>query len=550
MTNKWIKEDSTVNERDTIFVNGTVRTLHPETPTASAVLVHKGKVLAVGERADMRELAKSDFQEVDLAGSTLLPGFIESHNHFLMAGLQASQIDLHPSKCPSIKSVQRRLAMHASGRRPGQWIIGRGYDHAVFEEQRHITRYDIDDVVPDHPVILYHGTLKALVANSLALQMAGFDRGVEQVKGGEIQLGEDGQPTGVLFEIPAMTLVTQLIPPPSAAELRTALANARDLCLSRGITAIHDALIERPEEVEAYGSMIASGELPIRATLMLDPTLYAGEFLGLHGDLTTVYGVPENRLAAGPVKLFQDGRFQAHTAALTEGYYDEPSMHGTKVWDPDHLVAKVRHFHEQGLQVAIHANGDAAIDDVLDSFEEALAASPRSDHRHRIEHCQTARPDQLRRMARLSVGASMFINHLWQFGDRHINQYLGPERAATMNPLRTMTELGIPWGLHSDHPVTDINPLLSIWLAVNRRTSSGAAIGTDENVSVEKALRGFGPDAAWLGFQENVIGTIKPGFAADFVALSADPTENPESIKDINVRATIFDGEVVYVTPE
>src|SRR5690606_12262130 len=139
--------------------------------------------------------------------------------------------------------------------------------------------------------------------------------------------------------------------------------------------------------------------------------------------------------------------------------------------------------------------------DILDGYEAALEAHPRNDHRHRIEHCQTARQDQLERMARLGVTSSVFINHLWQFGDRHLSRFLGPDRANRMEPLASMTKLGIRWGLHSDCPVTEVNPLRGIWLAVNRKTSGGQPIGDDEKVSVEQALRGFGPDAAYLGFQ-------------------------------------------------
>jgi hypothetical protein len=209
----------------------------------------------------------------------------------------------------------------------------------------------------------------------------------------------------------------------------------------------------------------------------------------------------------------------------------------------------VLQHHRADRQIAIHGNGDAAIDDILDAYEAALADRPRENHRHRIEHCQTARQDQLERMARLGVTSSVFANHLWYFGDRHLSRFLGPERAERMEPLASMTRLGIRWGLHSDCPVTEVNPLLGIWLAVNRRTSGGQPIGESEKVSVEQALRGFGPDAAYLGFQENQLGTIAPGFMADFVVLSGDPVADPEGIKDLRVQGTVIDGELVHQEP-
>jgi predicted amidohydrolase YtcJ len=152
-------------------------------------------------------------------------------------------------------------------------------------------------------------------------------------------------------------------------------------------------------------------------------------------------------------------------------------------------------------------------------------------------------------MARLGIVSSVFANHLWYFGDRHLSRFLGPERATRMEPLASMTALGIRWGLHSDCPVTEVNPLLGIWLAVNRRTSGGQPIGESEKVSVEQALKGFGPDAAFIGFQEQQLGTIAPGYFADFVVLSGDPVADPEAIKDLQIRATVIGGEIVHEVP-
>ena len=261
------------------------------------------------------------------------------------------------------------------------------------------------------------------------------------------------------------------------------------------------------------------------------------------------YGLPAGRLVAGPVKYFQDGAIQAYTASLTEPYFDAPDEYGVKIYDPADLSEMILKHHKAGLQIAIHGNGDSAIDDILNGYEAALEAYPRDDHRHRIEHCQTARHDQLERMARLGVVSSVFINHLWQFGDRHLSRFLGPERANRMEPLASMTRLGITWGLHSDCPVTEVNPLRGIWLAVNRLTSGGQPIGEDEKVSVEQALRGFGPDAAYLGFQEDHLGTIAPGYLADFAIIAEDPVAVPDRIKDIEVLATVIDGEIVSERP-
>jgi predicted amidohydrolase YtcJ len=533
---------------DLVFVNGLVRTLDPARPTADAVLVRDGRVALVGDLADVRAAAGSA-RQVDLGGATLLPGFIESHNHFMDCGQAFAQVDCRGDKIGSIAELQRVLRERADQTPKGGWVLGRGYDQTLLAEDRHPTRADLDEASPDHPIIIWHISYHGLVANSAALRLAGVDRNTADVPGGEILRDEHGEPNGVFLESPAMELVSGLLGAPTVDTLRAGLRNSRDQFVPTGVSAVHDALIASREKVDAYAEAMLAGELPVRVYMMIAPELYDGELEGQSGDIGLSYGLPAGRLVAGPVKFFQDGAIQAYTAALTEPYYDAPDRYGVKIYEPAELTDLVGRHHAAGRQIAIHGNGDSAIDDILDAYEAALAAHPRPDHRHRIEHCQTARQDQLERMARLGVVSSVFANHLWYFGDRHLSRFLGPDRAKRMEPLASMTALGIRWGLHSDCPVTEVNPLLGLWLAVNRQTSGGQSIGDSEKVSVEQALRGFGPDAAFLGFQEQRLGMIAPGYFADFVVLGGDPVAEPERIKDIVVHATVIGGEMVHEAP-
>ena len=536
---------------DVLFANGLVRTLAdaPAPETAEAVLVRNGTVQSVGAYEILRERAGGDAREIDLAGATLLPGFVESHNHFLSSGQAFAQVDLRGSVCGSIPEMQRLLGERVAATPADEWVIGRGYDQTLLAENRHPTRHDLDAASTDHPIVIFHISYHGLVANSLALQRAGVDANTADQPGGEILRDEHGAPSGVLLESPAMSLVSGIMPEATVDGMRASLGLARDQFMPRGVSTVHDALIRTRDEIDAYAAAMSAGELPMRAYLMIAPELYDGELEGQSGDLGLSYGLPPNRLVAGPVKFFQDGAIQAYTAALTQPYFDEPERYGVKIYEPAALAEMVRNHHLAGRQIAIHGNGDAAIDDILDAYEAALTERPREDHRHRIEHCQTARQDQLERMARLGVVSSVFANHLWYFGDRHLSRFLGPERAERMEPLASMAQLGIRWGLHSDCPVTEVNPLLGIWLAVNRRTSGGQPIGEAEKVSVEQALRGFGPDAAFLGFQEGNLGQIAPGFHADFVVVSGDPVADAESIKDLSIVATVIDGDVTYQEP-
>lgn len=534
---------------NTLFANGLVQTLDQAGTVAEAVLVADGRIVAVGSTADLRSQAPADTREVDLAGATLLPGFIESHNHFLSSGQAFAHVDVRGENCDSIAELQRLLGERVKETPAGNWVVGRGYDQTLLQENRHPTRYDLDAAVPDHPAVITHISYHGLVANSVALKMAGLDASSPDVAGGEILRDEHGEPNGVLLESPAMRLVLDLMPKSTVDRMRAGLGLARDQFMPMGISAVHDALIHSRDEIDAYAAAMSSGELPMRSYLMIHPDLYNGELEGQSGDLGASYGLPPNRLVAGPVKFFQDGAIQAYTASLTQPYFDQPDEYGVKIYDPADLAAMILEHHKAGRQIAIHGNGDSAIDDILDGYEAALEAHPRENHRHRIEHLQLARQDQIDRMARLGVVSSVFINHLWQFGDRHLSRFLGPERANRMEPLASLTRAGIKWGLHSDCPVTEVNPLRGIWLAVNRQTSGGQSIGVDEKVSVEQALRGFGPDAAYLGFQENILGTIAPGYLADFAIIAEDPVAVPETIKDIEVLATVIDGEIVVEKP-
>jgi len=533
---------------DIVFVNGLVRTLDDNRPTADAVLVRDGRVALVGDLDEVRAAAGAA-REVDLGGGTLMPGFIESHNHFMDAGQAFAQVDCRGSAVGSIAELQRALRERAMQTPAGEFVLGRGYDQTLLAEDRHPTRADLDEAAPDHPVIIWHISYHGLVANSEALRRAGIDRNTPDVPGGEILRDEHGEPTGVFLESPAMELVSGQLGAPTIDTLRAGLRNSRDQFVPTGVSAVHDALIATREKVDAYAQAMLAGELPVRVYMMIAPELYDGELEGQSGDLGPSYGLPAGRLIAGPVKFFQDGAIQAYTASLTQPYFDAPDRYGVKIYEPAELTEMVGRHHAAGRQIAIHGNGDSAIDDILDAYEAALTAHPRTNHRHRIEHCQTARQDQLERMARLGVVSSVFPNHLWYFGDRHLSHFLGPDRAKRMEPLASMTALGIRWGLHSDCPVTEVNPLLGIWLAVNRKTSGGQSIGESEKVGVEQALRGFGPDAAYLGFQEQQLGTIAPGYFADFVILSGDPAADPEGIKDLTVQATVIGGEVVHEAP-
>ncbi|HZO09941.1 MAG TPA: amidohydrolase family protein, partial [Myxococcota bacterium] len=289
-----------------------------------------------------------------------------------------------------------------------------------------------------------------------------------------------------------------------------------------------------------------AGLLPLR--LVVWPREEAAERI-LAGELAFDPPDPE-RVRRGAVKLLADGSIQGYTAYLREPYFvppgDDPGYRGWPRIAPEALAEQVLRFHRAGWQIAVHGNGDAAIDEILDAFEAAQRAFPRVDARHVLVHAQMARDDQLERMRRLGVVPSFFVLHVYYWGDRHREIFLGPQRAARISPLRSAEELGLRFTLHADTPVVPLEPLRILSAAVNRRTTSGAVLGPEQRIGVARALRAVTADAAWQHFAEASVGSLEPGKLADLVILSRSPLDDPAGVAEIRVLETIVGGKSVF----
>lgn len=533
---------ATRGDETVLFRNARVHTMDGRRPPAAALAVRGGRVLAVGAESAAARAAGRRARVVDLGGRAVLPGFVESHCHFLMTGLTLTQVDARTPPNTGIADVLTRVAEFARRLPRGHWILGWGYDDTLIAEQRALTRRDLDAVAPDHPVYIRHISGHLSYANGAALGLAGVGRGATSPAGGHIVLDEHGDPTGELHERPAQALVNRLVPPVEMPALRQALRDALPMFARVGVTSIHDALVGMAAglaDFHAYQAAVADGELPLRATLFPAYPL-AGQFM-FHS------GFGDDRLRLGPLKHIADGSIQGHTAALCDPYFDRPGLTGLQVLSDKELVDRYRDAHALGFQLATHGNGDAAIEAILDAYETVLAESPRADHRFRIEHCQMATEAQLDRMQRLGVLASFFAVHTYYWGDRHERLFLGPGRAHRIDPLGSALGRQIHFALHSDCPVTPVAPLMSVWSAVNRITREGRVIGPEQRIAVRDALRAFTLDAAYLAFEDGLKGSLAPGKVADFVVLDRDPLAVPaEEIRDIAVAQTVVGGEVVW----
>jgi hypothetical protein len=426
------------------------------------------------------------------------------------------------------------------------WIFGIGYDDTLLAEGRHPTRADLDRVSTAQPVVALHVSGHLAAVNSLALEKLGYDASTPDPEGGRIRRDASGAPDGVLEESAAES-ATRALASPGVADALRIVRRATEMYLAAGVTTAQNGF--------ATGAQLRA--LPWIARLRVAPlrlVLWPGEAEGdalVDGSLAAPQDDPW--VAIGAVKLVADGSLQGYTGHLTQPYFvppgDDVSFRGYARIPREKLVAWVERLHRAGLQVAIHGNGDAAIDDILDAIEHAQSVAPRADARHVIVHAQTAREDQLDRMAALGVVPSFFVLHTWYWGDRHRERFLGPERAARISPAASAARRGIPFTLHADTPVVPMEPLRVVWSAVNRTTTSGAVLGPEQRIDATAALRAVTIDAARQHFLEHDRGSLEAGKLADLVVLDRSPFDDPASIDQVRVVETIVGGVTRWRAP-
>jgi predicted amidohydrolase YtcJ len=534
-----------------LYVGGPILTMDAEDRVVEALAVDGERIVGAGDEEVLREWAASEGAEiVDLAGRALLPGFIDAHGHFPGAGITAVFVDLNSPPIGDVADMEglvAKLAERASLTEPGDWIIGVGYDDTLLAERRHPTRHDLDRASTSHPIGVLHISGHLGVANSAGLAATGINASTPDPDGGLIRREPASrEPDGVLEETAMQPLQAHLTP--SAVEGFRIMQRAGELYLAAGVTTAQSgATTAGLIRVLDWASWL--GIIPLR--LVIWPMPEAADAM-LAGELEAPDWDPL-WLRVGAVKLIADGSIQGYTGYLREPYHvppgDDRGYRGYPRIERAELIEQVARFHRAGLQIAVHGNGDASIDDILEAFARAHAAQPRDDARHIVIHAQMTRPDQLDRMAKLSVLPSFFSLHTFYWGDRHRRIFMGPERAARMSPAASARDRGVRFTIHADAPVVPMEPLRLVWSAVNRRTRSGYVVGPDERLTPMQALRAVTADAAWQHFEEDEKGSLEPGRLADLVVLSRSPLDDPEHIDEIEVVETIIAGRTVYRRP-
>lgn len=526
---------------DILFLDGKVITVDSDNSVAEAVAVKGNKIMAVGSSRDLESLRGDGTKVYALGGRSVLPGLIECHNHMGTYGTNKLGIDCKAPHIKSIEDIKAEVKKVAASVPAGSWIRGWGYDHSKLAEKRHPTRWDLDEVAPNHPVLITRTCGHIAVANSKALEMAGVHDGTSDPPGGKFERF-DGRLTGVVFESAQKPL--QEASKFSLEELKAALRITNDDWVKHGITSSHDA--GGPEGmVRAMLEASASGDLKVRVYFMVWLALgstQAKDFLKT--GLFTGFG--NDRVKLGCYKVMTDGSSSGPTAATRQPYTSQPGNSGMLYYSQQELDELIEEGHARGFQVTTHAVGDLGIEMTLNAIEKALAKWPRSNHRHRIEHCAICPPDLIARIKRLGIVPVPQPIFFWEFGDGYLRNY-GPDRVRWMFPVKTFFDEGIIAAGSSDCPVTMVNPFFNMYLALTRRTQTGLSCGDEERVGLLEAIRLFTINGAYASFEEKIKGSLEPGKLADLIVLDRDIMACPlEEIKETRVVMTMIDGEVVY----
>jgi len=530
---------------DIVLFNGKIVTVDDRDSMVEAVAIRDGKFVAVGGTEEVMALAGDCTRVIDLEGKTVIPGIIDSHTHPGGIASRFLEVDCRAPPVRNIPEILGMLKAKAEELGPSKWVMGANFNDSKLEERRHITRWELDEAVPDNPVFIVADTGHQALVNSSALEVAGVTKDTPDPPGGELERNEDGLHTGLLYEN-ATALIREHIPEYTVAELKESFRKVVDQFSEWGVTSTHNAS-GRKSEIRAYKQLLDEGVRQVRMNLMVSVNsdvpggvLDALELAGVES------GFGDEWLRVMSVKIMGDGSGAGGTCCVYT-----PQHRGTKglgLWmtDPEEVERLVVKAHDAGLRVSIHSIGDRGVDMALDAIEEAQRLNPKPDMRHRIEHNSLCTPKQLRRIKELGVTPSSSIGYMYGLGDQYAENF-GPERSRWLHPHKTMKEMGIIAGGNSDCPVTFYSPFVQIYEAVTRTTSSGQVVGPEEAVSVMDAIRVYTWNGAYLSKEEDKLGSVKPGKLADIIVLDRDILTVPEDeIKDIQVLTTIVDGRVVY----
>ena len=527
-----------------LVVTGTVLTVDEKRPTAEALAVAGGRIVAVGARADVAGYIGADTETIDLGDGCVMPGFVEAHGHPLMEALALSDriVDIRPVTLPNaddvVAAVHREVAARGAA---GAYL--NGWDPLLQSGLPQPTLAWLDDIAPDGPLVIIHNSGHKAFFNSPAARRADLTRDTPDPKGARFgrdahgELDGTAEETGAVFPLLAGAIEPDNYPALLRAECARLNRAGLTTCSEMAFDPAFKPLVER-----------IRGELTVR--------LRTYEVSNPQMSTDATPGEGDDMLRQVGIKIWVDGSPWVGNIALTFPYLDTaasrtigvpPGSCGHANYTKEQLSEIVGAYYPRGWPMACHVQGDAGVDTILDVYEEALRRNPRPDHRLRLEHVGAIRPDQLKRAADLGVTCSLFVDQIHYWGDIIVDGLFGPERGSRWMPAGSAVATGMRISLHNDPPVTPEEPLRNISVAVTRTAPSGRVLAPEERLTVDQAIRAQTLDAAWQLFADDVIGSLEVGKYADLVVLSADPRAvPPEQIADLEIRATYLAGRRVY----
>ena len=519
--------EARIQRPDTVLFSANIVSMDPLCPLAEWVAISQGTIGAVGKGNDYKEFRSKNTEFIDCGGRTVLPGFIDAHLHlraFAESCISPDLSCLQGLRC--IKDIQGVIKNRCKEDPPGTWIRGRGYNEFYLLERRHLTRWDLDEVSPDHPVKLTHRSGHAHVLNSLALSLLGISGETGDPPGGLIHRDvTSGEPTGLLFEMGEF--LSERIPTLDNRELLRGLSIANRKLLSLGITSVQDAShmndLDRWKEM---GSWKDEGLFKPRISFMLGPKGFEQFWRKDFPDFSSP--VSEEQLRVRGAKIILDETTGKLNPSQTE------------------LNEMVLEIHQAGFQVAIHAIEENAVESAYSAIRYAIDTTPKPDHRHRIEHCSVCSPVLSRLIAALGIIVVTQPSFIFYNGERYL-ETVPVQELEKLYPIGSLFKAGISVAGSSDCPIVPPNPLTGVYSAISRKSHTGRVLSPEEQIDPADALRMYTRHAARASFEERRIGSITPGKLADLVVLNGNlSAASTDEIKDMEVEMTVLNGEVVW----
>jgi len=532
-----------------IFKAKKVITMNSYCPYGTHVAVKEGKILGVGSLEQLEGWGDYELDET-FSEKILMPGFVEGHchapegqiwNYPYLGFFERKDPDgkIHP-KLENLDQVLERLReADRLKNNPEEPLFAWGFDPLYFESERMNTRH-LDSVSTTRCIIVMHASGHLINVNSMVLKLAGIDETTE-VQG--VLKDKEGKPNGELISMATQYMIQKVAGMPFFNSLDSkGLKNFSKVARREGVTTATDLAVRYDKNtLDAYYEVAADKNFPLRIV----PAIRIQEMSNADGieKIKSLKQTSSNKLFFGLCKIIADGSIQGFTARLKwPGYYNG-NPEGSWYTAPQSLEQMIESYHSEGMHLHIHTNGDEATEVTINALEKALTRFPREDHRHTLQHCQMAEEAHFRRMSKLGICSNLFSNHIFYWGDKHLEKTLGPDRAARMNAAATAKKQGVNFSIHSDAPVTPLAPLFTAWCAINRRTASGLVLGEHERISLNDALYAITLGAAYTLKLDHVVGSIESGKFADFAVLEEDPfLVEPDKLKDIKIWGTVVDG--------